>query len=232
MTGHPMDRAARRILLIDPDPTLRQTLAEALGQQGGLVPVAVATRDAALAALADMAADAVLLDGGMAGDGLIPALRAGGLTGPVIVLLSPGMAVPAGADDHVDRPIRLAALLSRLHALRPHSDPAQAVPATVLRIGPYRFLTKAKRLETSDGDCIRLTEKEAQILDPLCRRGGVAGRQDLLDAVWGYGAGIKTHTLETHIYRLRRKIRAGQGGETLLARVDGSYRLTLEPVSA
>lgn len=227
-----MDNAPKRILLIDPDPTLRQSLAEQLTQPGILHAAPAATAEAALAILAGDGADAALLDGALAGDGLIPALRAGGLTGPLILLLPPGMGVPAGADDHLDKPIRLGTLLVRLKALLRQAETVQATTASAVRIGPYRFLPAVKRLEPADGAAIRLTEKETQILDHLCRCGGMAARQDLLDAVWGYGTGIDTHTLETHIYRLRRKIGAGPGRDPLLLRVDGGYRLTLEPVPA
>lgn len=232
MTGDAMHNASKRILLIDPDPTLCQSLAEQLAQQAGLGALPAPSAEAALAILAGDGADAALLDGALAGDGLIPALRAGGLTGPLILLLPPGMGVPAGADDHLDKPIRLGTLLARLKALLRQADAVQAATASAVHIGPYRFLPTAKRLEMGNGTAIRLTEKETQILDHLCRRGGMAARQDLLDAVWGYGTGIDTHTLETHIYRLRRKIGAGPGRDPLLLRVDGGYRLTLEPVPA
>ena len=224
-----MNTAPKRILLIEPDETLRRTLAEQLAQQPGLRPVSAATGEAALARLADTGADAALLDAGQATDGLIPALRAGGLTGPVLLLLAPGLAVPAGGDDHLSRPIRLGTLLARLRALLRQAEMLSAAAGDVLSIGPYRFLPAAKRLEAADGTRIRLTEKETQILDHLCRRGGTAPREDLLGAVWGYGAGIDTHTLETHIYRLRRKLGTGH---PLLARVEGGYRLMMEPVPA
>lgn len=232
MTGDAMDNASKRILLIDPDPTLCQGLAEQLAQQAGLSPLPAPSAETALTILAGTGADAALLDGALAGDGLIPALRTGGLTGPLILLLPPGMGVPAGADDHLDKPIRLGTLLARLKALLRQADAVQAATVASVHIGPYRFLPTAKRLVMADGTAIRLTEKETQILDHLCRRGGMAARQDLLDAVWGYGTGIDTHTLETHIYRLRRKIGAGPGRDPLLLRVDGGYRLTLEPVPA
>lgn len=232
MTGAVMDNAPKRILLIDPDAALRQTLAEQLSQQAGMLPLPAATGEAALALLADHGADAALLDGVLAAEGLIPALRAGGLTGPLVLLLPAGMGVPAGADDHQDKPIRLGTLLARLKALLRQAEIVQAATALSVRIGTYHFLPAAKRLEKADGAAIRLTEKETQILDHLCRCGGMAARQELLDNVWGYGAGIDTHTLETHIYRLRRKIRAGLGQDPLLLRVDGGYRLTLEPVPA
>lgn len=221
-----MDRP-KRILLIDADEIVRRTLAEQLGQQAGLRPLCAATGEEALARLAAGGADAALLDAGLAGEGLIPALRAGGLSGPLILLLPPGLAVPAGGDDHLAKPIRLGTLLARLRALLRQGETAAA--AESLMIGPYRFLPAAKRLEGPDGTRVRLTEKETQILDHLYRCGGMAPREDLLGAVWGYGAGIDTHTLETHIYRLRRKLGPGNA---LLVRVEGGYRLAGEPVPA
>ncbi|MFV3127568.1 response regulator transcription factor [Niveispirillum sp. KHB5.9] len=223
-----MDRAAaKRILLIDSDDTLCRVLAEQLAQQDGLHALCATNGEAALALLAGHGADAALLDATLAGDGLIPALRAGGLSGPLVLLLPPGLGVPAGGDDHLAKPIRLGTLLTRLRALLRQADTVAAAMVEALIIGPYRFLPAAKRLEAVDGSRIRLTEKETQILHHLCRHGGMAPREDLLGAVWGYGAGIDTHTLETHIYRLRRKL-----GASLLVRVEGGYRLAGEPVPA
>lgn len=226
-----MDTALKRILLIEPDETLRRALAEQLSGQNGLCAHSAGTGEDALALLARHGADGALLDATLAMDGLIPALRAGGLAGPLILLLPAGMGVgvPLDADDHLVKPIRLATLLVRLRALLRQADALSAAAGEVLSIGPYRFLPAAKRLEAADGTRIRLTEKETQILDHLCRRGGTAPREDILGAVWGYGAGIDTHTLETHIYRLRRKLAAGQ---PLLTRVEGGYRLAMEPVPA
>lgn len=223
-----MDADIKRILLIMGDDALRRTLAEQLAQQDGLWAMAAASDAAALALLAGSGADAALLDAGLAendGDGpLIPRLRAGGLAGPVILLLSPdGIALP-GADDHMSRPFRLGVLLARLRALLRLAD-AGAAAGQTRHIGPYRFQPAAKRLATADGRHVRLTEKETQILDHLCRCGGAAPRQSLLDAVWGYGAGIDTHTLETHIYRLRRKMEAEPARARLLVTEAGGYRL-------
>ncbi|OYQ35932.1 hypothetical protein CHU95_06650 [Niveispirillum lacus] len=226
-----MDTAPKRILLIDMDDILRRTLAEQLSAQDGLRPFPVASGEEALAHLAMHGADAALLDATLAAQGLIPALRAGGLSGPLLLLLPVGMGVPIGGDDHLTKPIRLGTLLTRLKALLNQTDTqsASAGMDDILSLGPYRFLPAAKRLETLDGTRIRLTEKETQILNHLCRRGGTAPREDILDGVWGYGAGINTHTLETHIYRLRRKLAAGQ---PLVMRIEGGYRLATAPVPA
>jgi DNA-binding response OmpR family regulator len=73
---------------------------------------------------------------------------------------------------------------------------------------------------------IRLTEKEAAILKFLYRAGARAvARQVLLNEVWGYNAGVSTHTLETHIYRLRQKIEPDPTNVRLLITEGGGYRL-------
>ncbi|MBT5432700.1 MAG: winged helix-turn-helix domain-containing protein, partial [Rhodospirillaceae bacterium] len=97
----------------------------------------------------------------------------------------------------------------------------------VINIGPYTFRPSAKLLihdETSQK--VRLTEKEAAILKFLYRAGNKAiGREVLLDQVWGYNAGVATHTLETHIYRLRQKIEDDPSNSRLLLTEPGGYRL-------
>jgi DNA-binding response OmpR family regulator len=75
---------------------------------------------------------------------------------------------------------------------------------------------------------IRLTDKETGILKFLFRAGGQAtSRQRLLHEVWGYNSAVTTHTLETHIYRLRQKIEAIPAVPTLLLTTDGGYKLNL-----
>lgn len=118
------------------------------------------------------------------------------------------------------KPVRLGALLARIEeALRTAAPAARA-------IGPWRFDAAARLLEDAAGKRVRLTDKEAAILDHLLQAGGVVGREELLAEVWGYSAAITTHTLETHIYRLRRKIEADPAHAALLLTEAGGYRLT------
>jgi DNA-binding response OmpR family regulator len=80
---------------------------------------------------------------------------------------------------------------------------------------------------------IRLTEKEAAILKFLYRAGTRAvARQVLLNEVWGYNAAVTTHTLETHIYRLRQKIEPDPANARLLVTEGGGYRLDPEGLPA
>ena len=179
--------------------------------------------------------DAVLVDGALpdrrAAD-LCRDLRGAGIGGPLIVLASPDVdpdrAVPtaaaldAGATDWLVKPIRIGELLARLRAgLRDAEN-----EAGVLTIGPYAFQPTAKLLsDSARGRKVRLTEKESAILEFLYRAGRAIGRDTLLGEVWGYNAGVATHTLETYVYRLRRKIERDPANAEILVTEPGGYRL-------
>ena len=113
---------------------------------------------------------------------------------------------------------------ARLRAqLRTHEQREDAV----FTIGPYSFRPSAKLLQEADGKKkVRLTEKETAILKYLYRaKDHVVGRDTLLGEVWGYNAGVTTHTLETHIYRLRQKIERDPAAAEILLTERGGYRL-------
>jgi DNA-binding response OmpR family regulator len=130
----------------------------------------------------------------------------------------------AGANDYVAKPFRPGELLARLRAqLRVFDNSEDAV----FTIGPYVFRPAAKLLlEPARNRKVRLTGKEVGILKFLYRAAGKSvRRQVLLDEVWGYSSGAATHTLETHIYRLRQKIEADPSHTRLLLTEGGGYRL-------
>ncbi len=225
----------RPLLIVDDDAALRQTLAEQLSLDGEFSPAEAETAKEAEEMLtgAEARYDAVLLDIGLPdGDGreLCARLRKHGLKIPVIMLTGADAeqdvvrGLDAGANDYVAKPFRLGELLARVRAqLRVFDNSEDAVFA----IGPYVFRPAAKLLlEPARNRKIRLTEKESAILKFLYRAAGrPVGRQVLLNEVWGYNSAVTTHTLETHIYRLRQKIEPDPANTRLLLTEGGGYRL-------
>lgn len=226
-----MQKTGTLILLADDDAALRQTLTEQLRLDPEMVVREVDSAAAALAAARAERFDAALLDSGLPdldGRALCRALRAEGLDGPVILMTAPADAdedpAGCGATESIAKPFRLGVLLARLRALLRRSAETDGAG---LAIGPYRFLPTAKLL-LDDGRQrrIRLTEKESQILAYLHRADGrTIDRDTLLGEVWGYNEGVTTHTLETHVYRLRRKIERDPARAEILVTEPGGYRL-------
>jgi DNA-binding response OmpR family regulator len=223
------------LLIVDDDAALRQTLAEQLSLDGEFSPAEAETAKEAEEMLTGPEAryDAVLLDIGLPdGDGreLCARLRKQGLKIPVIMLTGQDAeqdvvrGLDAGANDYIAKPFRLGELLARVRAqLRVFDNSEDAV----FTIGPYLFRPAAKLLlEPARNRKIRLTEKESAILKFLYRAAGrPVGRQVLLNEVWGYNSAVTTHTLETHIYRLRQKIEPDPANTRLLLTEGGGYRL-------
>ena len=222
----------RRILIVDGDPAPRRSLAEQLDRHGEFSTIQCDSGAAALRLFGRRRFDAVLLDSvlpDMAGSELCRQMRGLGIAGPIVMLTAGDGAAPAlaadapqaGADDYLAKPFRIGELLARLRA-RLDGDGA----AAVMTIGPYTLRSGAKLMTERDGDRkVRLTDKEAAILAFLYRAGGVIGREALLGEVWGYQAGVTTHTLETHVYRLRRKIERDPAHAEILVTEPGGYRL-------
>jgi len=227
--------AERPILIVDDDATLREALLGQLQIDGEFAVAEAATISAAEAMMTgkDSRFDAIILDVSLPdGDGrdLCASLRKQGLRMPIIMLTGSDdeadvvRGLDAGANDYIAKPFRLAELLARLRAqLRIFENSEDAV----FTIGPYTFRPSAKLLhEPVKNRRIRLTEKEAAILKYLYRAGTrPVARQVLLNEVWGYNAAVTTHTLETHIYRLRQKIEPDPGNARLLVTEGGGYRL-------
>lgn len=202
-----------RILLAESDDVLRASLAEQLQFEGYDVVAAKDGGEACTAAREQLGFAIVGL-----GDRTAEDLREQGLTCPIL-LLTDGDAPPT--QDALARPFRFSALLARLHALNTHHAPADDA---AVRIGPYTFHPSAKLLQ-ADGRKVRLTEKETNILKFLHASAGTVPRDILLHEVWGYSPAVATHTLETHIYRLRKKIEQDPAKAQILLTEGGGYRL-------
>jgi len=124
-------------------------------------------------------------------------------------------------------PFRLGALLDRLQNPPPPSAGEGSGAEQQIPIGPYLLEPEALwLLVPGEGDPVRLTEKERDILLRLHQQNGaVIERKTLLDDIWGYADGVETHTLETHIYRLRRKIERDPARPAILLTEENGYRL-------
>ncbi len=233
MNRHPL-------LVIDDDAALRTELIDQLENDGEFAAVPASSIEEAVAKLGGNEGhfDAILLDVGLPdGDGrdFCRKLRQDGLKIPIIMLTASTaesdvvLGLDAGANDYIAKPFRLNELLARLRAqLRAFENSEDAV----FHIGPYMFRPAVRQLlDPAKNKRIRLTDKEAAILKFLYRAAGrPVARQVLLNEVWGYNSSVTTHTLETHVYRLRQKIEPDSAVSKLLLTEGGGYRL--DPAAA
>jgi DNA-binding response OmpR family regulator len=222
----------RRILLVDDDNALRESLKEQLNLQNEFVVTDAATGASGLEKAKNETPDLVILDVGLPdldGREVCRLMRKANVRCPIMMLTGHDgeadqiLGLDAGANDYLTKPFRFNILLARIRAhMRSHAQSEDAV----FKIGPYSFRPSAKLLQGPNNVKIRLTEKETSILKFLFRAGDkVVGRETLLHEVWGYNPAVTTHTLETHIYRLRQKIEADPTHARLLVTESGGYRL-------
>ena len=224
----------KKILLIDDDVDLREALSELLIMTDDFDVFEGGDGAEALEKIKQQAYDMVVLDVGLPdidGRELCRLIRKQGVKCPILMLTGHDtdsdtiLGLNAGANDYITKPFKFPVLLARIRAqLRQHEQSEDAI----FTLGPYTFKPAVKMLLTGDDKKIRLTEKETNILKFLYRATeGVVPRDTLLHEVWGYNAGVTTHTLETHIYRLRQKIEPDPSHASLLVTESGGYRLTL-----
>lgn len=222
----------RKILIVDDDAELRETLLEQLRLHEEFETRAVETATQAIQFAKSEQTDLIIMDVGlpdMDGREAVRLLRKNGFAAPVIMLTGHDtdsdtiLGLEAGANDYVAKPFRFAVLLARIRAqLRQH----EASEDAVFSIGPYSFRPSSKLLTTPKGGKVRLTEKETAILRYLYRAGSEpVSRETLLQEVWGYNSGVTTHTLETHVYRLRQKVEEDAANPAILVTDAGGYKL-------
>ena len=223
----------KKILLVDDDNDLREALGEQLLMTEDFDVFEADSGMGGLQKIKEGLFDLIILDVGLPdtdGRELCKVMRKQGVKSPIIMLTGHDgdsdmiLGLDSGANDYVTKPFKFPVLLARIRAqLRSH----QASEDAVFALGPYTFKPAQKILISEDGNKVRLTEKETNILKFLYRAaGGVVARDTLLHEVWGYNAGVTTHTLETHIYRLRQKIEP-ESAAKLLVTESGGYRLVL-----
>ncbi|KQV20429.1 two-component system response regulator [Rhizobium sp. Root1203] len=223
---------ARTILLVDDDDDLRETLTEQLSLYDEFAVLQETTAAKGVERARATPIDLLIMDVGlpdMDGREAVKLLRKGGLKAPIIMLTGHDtdsdtiLGLEAGANDYVTKPFRFAVLLARIRVqLRQHEQSEDAT----FNVGPYVFKPSQKLLTTDNGQKIRLTEKEAAIIRYLYRaEQKVVTRDVLLEEVWGYNSGVTTHTLETHVYRLRQKIERDPSNAEILVTENGGYKI-------
>jgi len=223
---------SRKILIVDDDSDLSEALIDQLSLYDEFELAHAGSASAGMQAARDGHVDLIVMDVGlpdMDGREAVKLLRKAGIRTPIIMLTGHDtdsdaiLGLEAGANDYVAKPFRFAGLLARIRAhLRQHEQSEDAT----FSIGRYTFRPAAKMLLDGNGGKIRLTEKETAILKYLYRAGDrIVTRDILLSEVWGYNSGVTTHTLETHIYRLRQKIERDPSHAELLVTESGGYKL-------
>jgi len=223
---------ARKILIVDDDAELANTLVEQLALHEEFAAEAVDTAGKGIQVAKNGHVDLVIMDVGLPdidGREVVRILRKNGFKAPIIMLTGHDtdsdtiLGLESGANDYVTKPFRFAVLLARIRAqLRQH----EASEDAVFTIGPFTFRPSSKLLVNPKGNKVRLTEKETAILRYLYRAGQrPVSREILLQEVWGYNSGVTTHTLETHIYRLRQKVERDAASPAILVTEAGGYKL-------
>ena len=223
---------ARKILIVDDDEDLRETLKDQLVLHDEFEVMTAGNASKGMELAKSDHFDLVVFDVSlpdMDGREAVRNLRKAGFKTPIVMLTGNVsdadqiLGLDAGANDYITKPFKFAVLLARVRAqLRQHEQSEDAV----FGIGHYTFKPASKLLIDEKGTKIRLTEKETSILKYLYRSGDkVVTRETLLHEVWGYNSGVTTHTLETHIYRLRQKIEKDPSNAELLVTETGGYRL-------
>ena len=230
----------KRVLLVDDDEILRSELVAQFALYDEFETVDVGSGTEGLTTAKSQTFDMIILDvdmPDMQGTDVAQLIRAAGIATPIVMLTgntgeaSEILGLNSGANDYVTKPFRFGVLLARLRA---HLRTFEQSEDAVFTIGHYSFKPAAKKLTPPEDPSgkpvrdIRLTEKETNILKYLYRAGGKAvARDELLEEVWGYNSGVTTHTLETHVYRLRQKIELVKGEATLLLTQPGGYSLAM-----
>jgi DNA-binding response OmpR family regulator len=124
---------------------------------------------------------------------------------------------------HLTKPIRLGELETKIRfSLRAQ----EVAKMSLIKIEEFELNPARKSLMDKNGNELKLTDKEVAILTYLnSASGNAVSREELLREVWRYNTGVTTHTLETHIYKLRQKLSTIIGQKEVLLTQEGGYQL-------
>jgi DNA-binding response OmpR family regulator len=209
-TGH-----QRRVLVVDDEPTIAQSVAARLRAEGFEVEIA-ADGPSAVAAAAARRPDLVVLDVMLPGFDGLEVCRRIQAERPVPVLmltardeetdLLVGLAV--GADDYLTKPFSIRELAARVHALLRRAGRSEQLDGRRIVLADLEIDVIERRVHRS-GEEVHLTPTEFQLLVHLAGRPrAVLPRERLLAEVWGWGEAAGTRTVDSHVKALRRKLGA------------------------
>ena len=230
--GGKVSVSSSRLLIVDDDAYLRETLRHQLAVEGFNNVFEVGFAADLDNVLSHANPDLILLDIQMP-DGnsidICQRLRRNGFAKPIVMLTNKGaevdivLGLEAGANDYITKPFRFNELIARI---RTQLRQFRASDDARFEIGNLSFVPANKMLYEIGSDRMQaLTEKEATILKFLCRAfSNDVTKDELLAEVWGFQNGVSTHTLETHIYRLRQKI-SRLTKKQLILTIENGYRL-------
>jgi two-component system, OmpR family, response regulator len=207
----------KKILVVEDDATTAGYVARGLEEHGYVVDHAADGRDGLFHAT-DSSYAAIILDRmlpGMDGLAVLSAIRAAGISTPVIILSALGSTdervrgLKGGSDDYLVKPFAFSELLARVEAVQRRSGSATAPAVTSLVCADLRMDLLARRVERGSSK-IDLQPREFRLLELLLRnQGQVVTRTMMLEEVWDYHFDPGTNVIDVHISRLRKKIDEG-----------------------
>ncbi|MAQ03628.1 MAG: DNA-binding response regulator [Rhodospirillaceae bacterium] len=223
----------KTILFVSEALLLKELLLDQLQKQGEYLLEESLSVTEAISLIVKEHFDCILIDNSLADvslSNLCKNIRLEGVRSPIILVaeeLGEDVAIAAldaGANDYVLKPFKINVLVAKI---RSNIRQFEQSEFAILRFGRFSFKPGDKiLLNNSSKEEVRLTDKETAIIKLLYLSGGeVVTRATLLEEVWGYNTTLTTHTLETHIYRIRQKVGNASSGQDFIATESEGYRM-------
>ena len=223
----------KTILFVSEALLLKELLLDQLQKQGEYLLEESLSVTEAISLIVKEHFDCILIDSSLADvslSNLCKNIRQEGVRSPIILVAEELgedvaiVALDAGANDYVLKPFKINVLVAKI---RSNIRQFEQSEFAILRFGRFSFKPGDRiLLNNSSKEEVRLTEKETAIIKLLYLSGGeVVTRATLLEEVWGYNTTLTTHTLETHIYRIRQKVGNASSGQDFIATESEGYRM-------
>ena len=223
----------KTILFVSEALLLKELLLDQLQKQGEYLLEESLSVTEAISLIVKEHFDCILIDSSLADvslSNLCKNIRQEGVRSPIILVAEELgedgaiVALDAGANDYVLKPFKINVLVAKI---RSNIRQFEQSEFAILRFGRFSFKPGDKiLLNNTSREEVRLTDKETAIIKLLYLSGGeVVTRATLLEEVWGYNTTLTTHTLETHIYRIRQKVGNTSSGQDFIATESEGYRM-------